>query len=96
MAALTSTISTDQQSSTSSPLSTPSYVDSLISKIYYDPKQIGAYYGSVKKIYQNQLLRKHSITESQIKQWLMSQEAATVHRGIHRRFKKNSFEYLSV
>ena len=69
--------------------STPLSPNSLIAQVYYDPKQTGAYYGSVKKIFENSSLRKHNISEGQIKQWLMSQESTTVHRGIHRRFKKN-------
>jgi hypothetical protein len=85
-------------SSTNSPLSnsnTPDYnaniqfVENLIASVYYDPKQPGSYYGTVKKIHENNLLRQHKITSDQIRKWLMSQEASTVHRGIKRKFRRN-------
>jgi hypothetical protein len=60
----------------------------IIKKVYYDAKQPGSFSG-VSKLHRNPIIQKHKITRHAIRQWLKSQETATMHKGVRRKIKRN-------
>ena len=64
-------------------------MDDYLASIYYDPKRSGGF-GGVNRLYED--VKKEGtfkISCTKIKEWLMKQDAYTLHKPIHRRFKKN-------
>jgi hypothetical protein len=63
-------------------------VEAYLERIYYDTKHPGAYTGA-HKLYE--IVRKDgtfSVSLARIKRWLRSQEAYTLHRRVHYKFKR--------
>ena len=64
-------------------------MDDYLSSVYYDPKPSGGL-GGVDRLYDDVKKEgKFDITWNQIKEWLMKQDTYTLHKPIHRRFKRN-------
>ena len=64
-------------------------IDDYLASVYYDPKRTGGF-GGVDRLYKDVNKEgKFNISFTQIKQWLMKQDAYTLHKPIRRRFKRN-------
>ena len=64
-------------------------MDDYLASIYYDPKRSGGF-GGVNRLYEG--VKKEGtfkISRTKIKEWSMKQDAYTLHKPIHRRFKRN-------
>ena len=65
-------------------------VDSYLSSVYYNAKRSGGY-GGVNRLYDDVKKEgKFKISRKQIKEWLMKQDAYTLHKPVRRNFKRNS------
>ena len=64
-------------------------VDSYLSSVYYNTKRSGGY-GGVNRLYDDVKKEgKFKISRKQIKEWLMKQDAYTLHKPVLRNFKRN-------
>ena len=60
-----------------------------LSKIYHDPKHSGGF-GGVERLYNDVKKEgKYNISRKKIKEWLMGQDAYTLHKPVRRHFKRN-------
>src|ERR1700754_5145471 len=62
-------------------------MEKLLSSIYYDIDN-PASYGGVAKLYKAALARQPSITRDDVKSWLSSQNAYTLHKPARRHWKR--------
>ena len=64
-------------------------MDSYLSSVYYNTKRSGGY-GGVNRLYDDVKKEgKFKISRKQIKEWLMKQDAYTLHKPVRRNFKRN-------
>ena len=64
-------------------------MNEYLSSVYYDPKRSGGF-GGVDRLYDDVKKEgKFKVSRKQIKQWLMEQDAYTLHKPIQRRFRRN-------
>ena len=64
-------------------------MDDYLPIIYYDPKRSGGF-GGVGRLYQDVKKEgKFKISRKEIKEWLMKQDAFTLHKPMRRHFKRN-------
>jgi transposase InsO family protein len=64
-------------------------MDDYLPSIYYDPKRSGGF-GGVGRLYQDVKKEgKFKISRKEIKEWLMKQDAYTLHKPMRRHFKRN-------
>ena len=64
-------------------------MDDYLSSVYYDPKRSGGF-GGVDRLYQDVKKEgKFKISRKEIKEWLMKQDAYTLHKPMRRHFKRN-------
>ena len=64
-------------------------MDEYLSSVYYDSKRSGGF-GGVDRLYNDVKKEgKFDISRAKIKEWLMKQDAYTLHKPIRRHFKKN-------
>ena len=64
-------------------------VDDYLASVYYDPKRSGGF-GGVDRLYKD--VKKEGtfkISRMTIKEWLMKQDAYTLHKPMRRRFRRN-------
>ena len=64
-------------------------MDDYLAGVYYDPKRSGGF-GVVDRLYKD--VKKEGtfkISRTKMKEWLMKQDAYTLHKPIRRRFKRN-------
>lgn len=64
-------------------------------EIYYTPSH-PASFSSVKKLYNSARKVKKEITEGDVKQWLSSQDAHTLHRPVRKRFPRNQYHVTNI
>ena len=64
-------------------------IDQYLSSIYFNPKHPGSY-GGVDRLF-NEVRKEgeYDLSRKQITEWLMKQEAYTLHKTIRRNFKRN-------
>ena len=68
-------------------------LDDYLASVYYDLKRSGGF-GGVDRLYKDVKKEgKFNINRSKIKEWLMKQDAYTLHKPIRRRFRKNRGRY---
>ena len=60
-------------------------IDKYLSSVYFDPKRSRGF-GSVERLYRDV---KYNPTPRQILEWLMAQDAFTLHKPVRRNFKRN-------
>ena len=64
-------------------------MDDYLASVYYDPKRSGGF-GGVDRLYKDVKKEgKIKISRTKIKEWLMKQDAYTLHEPIRRHFKRN-------
>ena len=64
-------------------------MDEYLASVYYDPKRSG-WFAGVDRLYKNVKKEgKFNISRTKIKDWLMKQDAYTLHKLIRRHFKRN-------
>ena len=64
-------------------------MDDYLSSVYYDPKRSGGF-GGVNRLYDDVKKEgKFNVSGKQIKEWLMEQDAYTLHKPIQRHFRRN-------
>ena len=64
-------------------------MNEYLSSVYYDPKRSGGF-GGVDRLYDDVKKEgKFKVSRKQIKEWLMEQDAYTLHKPIQRRFRRN-------
>ena len=64
-------------------------MDDYLASVYYDPKRSGGF-GGVDRLYKDVKKEgKFNIGRTKIKEWLMKQDAYTLHKPIRRHFKRN-------
>ena len=64
-------------------------MDDYLASVYYDPKRSGGF-GGVNRLYKDVKKEgKFNISRTKIKEWLMNQDAYTLHKPIRRHFKRN-------
>ena len=64
-------------------------MDDYLASVYYDPKRSGGF-GGVDRLYKDVKKEgKFNINRTKIKEWLMKQDAYTLHKPIRRRFRRN-------
>ena len=64
-------------------------MNEYLSSVYYDPKRSGGF-GGVDRLYDDVKKEgKFKASRKQIKEWLMEQDAYTLHKPIQRRFRRN-------
>ncbi|XP_028404004.1 uncharacterized protein LOC114526613 [Dendronephthya gigantea] len=64
-------------------------MNEYLSSVYYDPKRPGGF-GGVNRLYDDvKNAGKFRISRKKIKQWLMEQDTYTLHKPLHRNFKRN-------
>ena len=64
-------------------------MNEYLTKVYYDPKRSGGF-GGVNRLYADVKKEgKFYISREQIKEWLMAQDAYTLHKPIRRNFRRN-------
>ena len=64
-------------------------MDDYLASAYYDPKRSGVF-GGVDRLYKDvKKEEKFNISRTKIKEWLMKQDAYTLHKPIRRHFKRN-------
>ena len=64
-------------------------MNEYLTKVYYDPKRSGGF-GGVNRLYADVKKEgKFDISREQIKEWLMAQDAYTLHKPIRRNFRRN-------
>ena len=64
-------------------------MDEYLSSVYYDSKRSGGF-GGVDRLYNDVKKEgKFDISRAKIKEWLMKQDAYTLHKPIQRHFKRN-------
>ena len=64
-------------------------MNEYLSSIYYDPKRSGGV-GGVDRLYEDVKKEgKFKVSRKQIKEWLMEQDAYTLHKPIQRHFRRN-------
>ena len=64
-------------------------MDDYLASVYYDPKRSGGF-GGVDRLYKDLKKEgKFNISRTKIKEWLMKQDAYTLHKPIRRHFKRN-------
>ena len=64
-------------------------MDHYLASVYYEPKRSGGF-GGVDRLYKYvQKEGKFNISRTKIKEWLMKQDAYTLHKPIRRHFKRN-------
>ena len=64
-------------------------MDNYLASVYYDPKRSGGF-GGVDRLYKDVKKEgKFNISRTKIKEWLMKQDAYTLHKPIRRHFKRN-------
>ena len=64
-------------------------MDDYLASVYYDPKRSGGF-GGVDRLYKDVKKEgKFNISRTKIKEWLMKQDAYTLHKPIRRHFKRN-------
>ena len=64
-------------------------IDKYLSSVYFDPKRSGGFAG-VERLYRD--VKKegmYKLTRKQILEWLMAQDAFTLHKPVRRNFKRN-------
>ena len=63
-------------------------MDDYLASVYYDPKRSGGF-GGVDRLYKDVKKEgKFNISRTKIKEWLMKQDAYTLHKPIRRHFKR--------
>ena len=63
-------------------------MDDYLASVYYDPKRSGGF-GGVDRLYKDVKKEgKFNINRTKIKEWLMKQDAYTLHKPIRRHFKR--------
>ena len=71
-------------------------MDNYLASVYYDPKCSGGF-GGVDRWYKDvQKEGKFNISRTKIKEWLMKQDAYTLHKPIRRHFKRNCSYHLLI
>ena len=64
-------------------------MDDYLSSVYYDPKRPGGF-GGAERLYEDVKKEgKFAISRKEITEWLMKQDAYTLHRPMRRHFKRN-------
>ena len=64
-------------------------IDNYLSTVYYDTKRSGSF-GGVERLYNDTKQEgRFSLSRKQVREWLMRQDAYTLHKPIHRNFKRN-------
>ena len=63
-------------------------IDSLLSSIYYDPKN-PASFSSIKNLFNEAKKKRPGLKENQVKDWLSKQITYTLHKTIKRNFERN-------
>jgi hypothetical protein len=64
-------------------------MDEYLSSVYYDPKRPGGF-GGVDRLYDDVKKEgKFAISRKKLKEWLMKQDAYTLHKPMRRHFKRN-------
>ena len=64
-------------------------MNEYLSSVYYDPKRSGGF-GGVNRLYDDVKKEgKFKVSRKQIKEWLMEQDAYTLHKPIQRHFRRN-------
>ena len=64
-------------------------MDDYLASVYYDPKRSGGF-GGVDRLYNDVKKEgKFNTSRTKIKEWLMKQDAYTLHKPIRRHFKRN-------
>ena len=64
-------------------------MDEYLSSVYYDSKRSGGF-GGVDRLYDDVKKEgKYKISRAEIKEWLMKQDAYTLHKPIRRHFRRN-------
>ena len=65
-------------------------MDDYLASLYYDPKRSGGFEG-VDRLYKDvEKKGKFNISRTKIKEWLMTQNAYTLHKPIRRHFRRNA------
>ena len=64
-------------------------MDDYLSSVYYDSKRPGGF-GGAERLYKDVKKEgKFAISRKEIKEWLMKQDAYTLHKPMRRNFKRN-------
>ena len=64
-------------------------IDKYLSSVYFDPKRSGGF-GGVERLYRDVKEEgMYKLTRKQILEWLMAQDAFTLHKPVRRNFKRN-------
>ena len=64
-------------------------MDDYLSSVYYDPKRSGGF-GGAERLYKDVKKEgKFAISRKEIREWLMKQDAYTLHKPMRRHFKRN-------
>ena len=64
-------------------------IDKYLSSVYFDPKRSGGFAG-VERLYRDVKEEgMYKLTRKQILEWLMVQDAFTLHKPVRRNFKRN-------